>query len=154
VTPEPTGPAAVAPDRAALRDALAYLRDEVEMLRVPLARLPEVLQTTRPHADALSLRQTYALIAARDEARRQVLRGEALGAEPSIPDDADALDADALLTRVADARTRLLDALDALPDAAFARHAPALHAAVLEDAALLRTVAEHLHDARGLAGSP
>ncbi|HYE58210.1 MAG TPA: hypothetical protein VD948_06875 [Rhodothermales bacterium] len=138
--------------RAALLDALAYLRDEVEMVRVPLRRLPEALQTTRPYDDALSLRETYALLAARDEARLLALHRDEAPLDPTVPPGANDLDTETLLDHVVETRARLLAAVEALSDEAFARSASSLHAAVVEDAALLRTLAEHLYGAHGPAG--
>ena len=50
------------------------------------------------------------------------------------------------------ARTALHAAASALDADAFARAAPALYAAVLDDAAVLRALAEQFHDAQGVRG--
>lgn len=145
------------PDRAALREALAYLLDEVAMLRAPLARLPEVLHVEAPISGAPSLRESYALLAARDEARTAALAGTITWPEAGPhaavrAEGANACATDDLLDRVVAAREALLSALDALPEDHWPDVALRLHRAVLDDAALLRAVAEHLHDARGLTG--
>ncbi len=141
--------------RDILLDQVAYLADELTMLRLVVARMPETLHATRPLDGQHSLREVLALLAARDTARLTALSapdGSPETTDMPVPIGADAHPTDALLDAAIAARTALHAAAAALPDDAFAREAPALHAAVLTDAATLRALAEQFHDAQGVRG--
>ena len=160
--PGPTAAPLNAPDaRADLLDAVAYGRDEIALLRGVVGRIPDALHGERPRPDRLSLRETYAVLAARDRARTA-----ALAAGPDAPPGPDAADAppdgaadrptDALLDEATAARQAWHDALAALPGTAWAApDAPVgarVRAALLADAALLRALAESLFDVRTRPG--
>lgn len=147
---------APAPDgRAELLDQLAYVDDELAMLAAVAPRLPEVLHTARGPEAEDSLRTALARLAARDAARAAALRtGHAAAPEPVLTDqaiaDAEATDTLQLIAQARAERQVLLAAAEALAPSDFARAVPALHAAVLDDAARWKTLAEQFFDARGV----
>ena len=143
------------PPRDALLDQIAYLADELAMLGLVVSRMPETLHASRPLDGQHSLRDVLALLAARDTARLSALAapgGSMETADVPVPAGADAQATGALLDAAIAARTALHAAASALDADAFARAAPALYAAVLDDAAVLRALAEQFHDAQGVRG--
>ena len=148
-------PSAAPDGRAELLDQLAYVDDELAMLAGVAPRLPEVLHTARGPEDADSLRTALARLATRDAARTEALRaGRAFDPEGPVPDaaiaDAETTDTLDLIARARTARQGFVNAAEALAPDAFARSVPALHAAVLADAARWKTLAEQFFDARGI----
>ena len=151
-------PAADSDLRTALLDQLALMIDEVEALRPVVGQVPEALQQMPTTDTGLSLRQTYAQIAAYDEhvvlpQVRQAAAGEPLdpasddelGEEGAVVNDQPI---DALLDRVQAARQSVVDALGALPAERWTRPVTALaHRITQRDADLLRAVGYHLEAA-------
>ena len=155
--PDPEG----APERhrKAILDQLRYLIEEAEMLRRVVGRVPVPLQQARA-LDGLSLRETIALLAALDAGvRLPMLQALAQHRAPdgSAPDaaalvaGANEQSTDALIAALIAARHRLVEAAEALPDAAWSRGALGLlHGVTQEDADHLRTLAQQLFDAQGM----
>ncbi len=162
--PEPGDTAAL---RAALLEQLAYLIDEVEALKVVVGRVPEPLQEARPPGQALSMKETYGLLATLDEAvylprlRRMVAEDEPAFdavAEPALVEQAgwNAQPIAHILERVQQARRRLVAFLRALPSEAWTRAGRfdgarrdaygLAHHVTQHDADLLRAVGYRLHE--------
>lgn len=155
--------------RAVLIDQLRYLIDEVEALKPLVNRVPDAVQGGRPTPDALSMKEIYGALAARDEQVR-IPRLEQITAADDPPsfdlvDDAE-LVADAawndralpdILDRVQAARAALVDRLEALPAPAWSqtvRIGDAVHTVyevahrmAREDADRLRDLSYRLHGA-------
>ena len=112
--------------RATLLDQLAYLSDEIEVLKGVVDRVPENLQEGRPTPNELSLKETYGLLATLDvDVRLPRLRQTVAEDEPhfdAVDEQALAARTDwnahpirAILEQVQAARQALLEAFQALP---------------------------------------
>ncbi|ARA93562.1 hypothetical protein AWN76_010590 [Rhodothermaceae bacterium RA] len=166
------------PDDATLREALvdqlAYLIDEIEMLRGRIDRVPASILEARPLPGDLSVKELFGLIATRDaDVRLPLLRRMMAEAEPVFsPADDRALvqgggwndrSIEAILTELQAARRALVEAVQALPAAAWTRTArfgeasrsvyELLHAAIQQDADDLRTLGYRLYESN-LSGRP
>ncbi|MGI9174594.1 MAG: DinB family protein [Rhodothermales bacterium] len=160
--------------RTTLLDQLAYLYDEIEVLKGVVDRVPEKLQEGRPTVDELSLKETYGLLAtldadvrlprlrqiiAEDEPRFDAIDEQALAAQS----DWNARPMEAILEQVQAARQTLLEAFQALPEVAWSRAAhfsdPAergqpvrrdvysfAHHITQHDTDVLRAIGYRLHD--------
>ncbi len=153
--------------RVALLDQLVYLIDEVEALKAVVDRIPEPLQEGRPPGETLSIKETYGLLAALDEAVHRPRLERIMAEEDPVFENVDeaalvgqedwnALPMVAILERVQQARRRLAGLLRALPAEAWGRpfrlgaerldvHA-LVHRVTQRDADLLRPVGYRLHD--------
>ncbi len=150
-----------APQRAALLGQLRYLMDEAAMLRHVLPRVPEPLQEGRAREDALSLKETLALLAYLDtRVRVSALAGIPADAPSDLREavaDAHGQPAEALLDALTEARSVLVEAAEVLPPERWeeptASHATLyeyLYAVTQEDAGYLRDLTLQLYDAQGL----
>ena len=158
--------------RAELLDQLAYLYDEIEVLKGVVDRVPENLQEGRPTLEELSLKETYGLLATLDaDVRLPRLRQIVAEDEPHF----DAVDEQALvaqtdwnarpigaiLGQVQAARQTLLEAFQALPQKDWSRAAyfsdsaeqavrrdvyGFAHHITQHDTDVLRTIGYRLHD--------
>ncbi len=144
--------------REAVLGQLRYLIDEAEMLRRVVPRLPAALQEATTVEGSRSFKATLALIAARDARVRLPRLLASAAPPPALDEDAVAREAqgqevDVLLDTLVENRRRLVDAAAALSDAAWRAGAlDLLYMATLEDADLLRALAQHLFDAQGMGG--
>lgn len=120
--------------REALLEQLAYLIDEIEALKPVARRVPEPLQAARPLPTDFSMKEIYGLLAMLDETVhlprfRRLAEEDTPAFEPV--DEAALVGAQAfgevplsdLLSRVQQARRRLVDFLRALPPEVWARPA-------------------------------
>lgn len=150
-----------ATQRLPLLDQLRYLMDEAAMLRHVLPRVPEALQEGRAREDALSLKETLALLAHLDTHVRLPALAGAASVAPADPREAVAgangQPAEALLDTLTEARAALVEAVEALPPERWEQPIEGaatlyayLHAVTQEDAAHLRALALQLYDAQGL----
>ena len=153
--------------REALLEQLAHLIDEVEALKGVVELVPDALLEARPPGQTLSIKETYGLLAALDEAvylpRLRQLMAEDEPAFEVVDEDALAAQTDwnalplaAILAQVQAARRALLDYLSALPADAWTRTARLsddhpdvyrlVHHRIQHDADLLRTVGYRLYE--------
>lgn len=161
------------PDKAVLREALlgqlAYLVAEVEALQTIVHRVPEAVLAGRPLPGDRTIKEMYGLLVAADETvflpqLQRLSRGQApdLAApeeEALLGHDAwNEMAMEALLGRLRQGRTRLVDFLAALPAAKW-DHAATLegqavdvytlaHFITQHDAEWLRAVGYRLHESR------
>jgi len=159
------------PDRArtVLIDQLRYLIDEVNALKSLVDRVPAVVQEGRPTPDALSMKEIYGALAARDEQVRtprleQMTTADEPPAFESVEDDELAAGADwnerplpDILDRVQSARAALVEQFEALSPEAWSQTAQfgdegqtvyeMAHRIAREDADRLRDLGHRLHGA-------
>ena len=153
--------------RTALLDQLAYLSDEIEVLKGVVDRVPENLQKGRPTPDELSLKETYGLLAtldagvrlphlrqivAEDEPRFEAVDEQALAAQT----DWNVRPIEAILEHVQAARQTLLEAFQAVPEKDWSRTAHFsdvrrdvygfAHHITQHDTDVLRAIGHRLHD--------
>lgn len=155
--------------RTVLLDQLRHLIDEVEALKGVVDQVPATIRTGRPTPDALSMKEVYGALAARDaQVRRPRLKRIAeANAPPAFApvddgelvadDDWNAMPMEALLDRVQAARAALVEQLEALPAAAWERTGrfgdetqtvyAMVHRIVREDTTRLRDLGYRLHEA-------
>lgn len=153
--------------RQALLAQLAYLIDEIEVLKGLIGRVPEPVLNARPLPDDLSIKETYGLIATRDaEVRLPRLRRMIADDQPvfeAVDDQTLVAQADwndrpidAILDQVQDARRMLVAYARALPAEAWTRTArfdepvrnvyEMLYAIIQQDAEYQRTLGYRLHE--------
>lgn len=154
--------------RTALLDQIEYLIAEVEALRTVAGTVPEPVQSGRPTAGDLSMKELYGLIATLDRNVRptwieRIQEEETPDLAPPAAEstvrDADWNDRamGAVLDAVQEARRDLHARLDALPEAAWTRTAvldgetrtlfELVHRMAREDFERLRDLGYRLHDA-------
>ncbi len=156
--------------RAALLEQLRYLVDEVEVLKAVVDRVPEPVQAGRPTPDALTMKEIYGVIARKDERvhRPRIARiaeseeENALRFEPvedralAAQEDWNAIPIHDILERVQAARRALVELLEGLPEAAWARVGrigdealsvfEIAHRITQDDARRLRTLSHRLYE--------
>lgn len=157
-----------ADEQRALLEQLAYLTDEVELLRGVIGRVPEAVLTAEPLDGTYSIKATYGLLATLDAAVRRP-RVERLVDEddPELEPvdeativaatDWDARPIDAILDELLGARRRLVDYLRGLPGDAWNRTGTLagepvsvfglMYEALQTDIAHQRTLGYRLHEA-------
>ncbi len=147
-----------------MRDQLAYLIDEVDLLGPALARTKAPIYEAKAASDQPSLKEALFLLALRDRnVRIPLLTGQPMRpAEPdNLEEQAHAVSLEDLIADVQASRRELVDSLptDAdgwkvavdVPGEPLSRLAYA-HQVVLVDTDLLRDVALHLFDLQRVAG--
>ncbi len=159
---------------AALVGQLAYLIDEIELLKPLISRVPLPLIEQRPFEGERSIKELFLEIEWRDKALREpniraLLRGdeaafnETAGAMPE-ESDSSTFGLPAVLDRVQEARRKLLQTVERAGEHEWRAVVAAasgdvslfgyLHAVIQEDTDTLRRIAERIHESvpRGAPG--